>query len=71
MLSNIHLFVLVFGKHIVIFDNTRYVIILPEAPDDEMERIQNSVLYRYFEDLLTNKYCTVFGIDNPSQIISC
>ncbi len=71
MFTNIHLYVLVFGKHIVIFDNNRYVITLPDAPNDEMERIQNSVLYRYFEDLLTDKYSKVFGIDNPSQIISC
>ena len=63
--------VLRFGKHIVVFDYSRYVIILPNAPVDELERIQSSALYRYYENELTDTYCKVFGIETPFQIIYC
>lgn len=56
-------YVLVFGKHFVIIDYNKFAIFPPEASADELELIQNSALYRYFEDDLTNKYCKLFGID--------
>ena len=56
-------YVLVFGKHFVIFDYNKFAIFPPEASADELERIQSSALYRYFEDDLTDKYCKLFGID--------
>ena len=55
--------ILVFGKHSVIFDYSRFAIFPPEASADELEQIQNSALYRYFEDDLTDEYCKLFGID--------
>ena len=58
-----NLFVLVFGKHFVIFDYNKFAIFPPEASADELDRIQGSALYRYFEDDLTDKYCKLFGIN--------
>lgn len=66
-----NIYVLVFGKHFVIFDYSKFIIIPPEASADELEQIQNSTLYRYFEDDLTDKYCKLFGIDRSALRASC
>ena len=53
--------VLVFGKHFVIFDYNKFAIIPPAASAYELDRIQFSDLYRYFEDDLSDKYYKRFG----------
>ena len=65
-------YVLWFGlQRYVVFDYRKFVIELPEASASELELIQSSNLYQYFENDLTAAYCELFGIDVTVLNVTC